>query len=168
MPGLPKSRSRICTESWYIAARRRLLANTAAIATEQKYPLEIHGCRSCGLVQIVHPVDPEILFQDYSFSSSTIKPLVDHFDAYAEWLVRTLRPATVVESAAMMASFYLRWRSEVSGDGGRYSGMSNVPPSKGLGVITGYFDPWVRGRSVRIWSCRCCYRAAGFCSQRAP
>ena len=56
------------------------LANQNAIAREKLYPLEIHSCASCGLVQLLNPVDPEILFQDYSFSSrpssrwSTISP----------------------------------------------------------------------------------------------
>src|SRR5690349_14303567 len=66
------------------------LANQDAIANEKCYPLEIHSCGSCGLVQLLNPVDPEILFQDYSFSSSTIKPLVDHFTAYAAWLSSNL------------------------------------------------------------------------------
>jgi C-methyltransferase C-terminal domain/Putative zinc binding domain/Methyltransferase domain len=68
-----------------------------AIARERMYPLTIHACADCGLVQIVNPVDPDILFQDYSFSSSTIQPLVKHFEDYAEWMIARLHPSTVVE-----------------------------------------------------------------------
>ena len=64
---------------------------------ERLYPLPVHVCGDCALVQILEPVDPEILFQDYSFSSSTIKPLVDHFEAYAKWLVDNFQPRKVVE-----------------------------------------------------------------------
>ena len=73
------------------------LAGPDAIAKEKLYPLEIHCCASCGLVQLLNPVDPEILFQDYSFSSSTIKPLVDHLATYAGWLSTHLQPKSVVE-----------------------------------------------------------------------
>ena len=44
------------------------LANDAAAEKERTYPLVTHVCMNCGLIQIVEPVDPEILFQDYSFS----------------------------------------------------------------------------------------------------
>ena len=81
------------------------LANQEAIAKEQLYPLEIHSCGSCGLVQLLNPVDPEILFQDYSFSSSTIKPLVDHFAAYAGWLQTHLHPRGLSSSSAATTAF---------------------------------------------------------------
>src|SRR4051812_33302491 len=68
-----------------------------AAAKEERYPLAIHACAGCGLVQVLDPVDPGILFQNYSFSSSTIKPLIDHFESYASWIVERLRPSLVVE-----------------------------------------------------------------------
>src|SRR5437867_3673241 len=73
------------------------LENSQAAACERKYPLAVHVCENCGLVQVLDPVDPNILFQDYSFSSSTIQPLVQHFEAYKTWLVNRLHPRTVVE-----------------------------------------------------------------------
>lgn len=66
-------------------------------AREQRYPLAVHVCRNCALVQIVDPVDPDVLFQDYSFSSSTIPALVRHFEEYAGWLVERYSPELVVE-----------------------------------------------------------------------
>jgi SAM-dependent methyltransferase len=66
-------------------------------AKEQRYPLAVHVCRRCALVQIVEPVDPDVLFQDYSFSSSTIPGLVRHFEDYAGWLVERYSPELVVE-----------------------------------------------------------------------
>ena len=71
--------------------------NEAEIATEQRYPLLVSVCDNCGLVQIVSPVDPDILFQDYSFATGTIPGLVRHFEAYAEWISQTLRPKSVIE-----------------------------------------------------------------------
>jgi novobiocin biosynthesis protein NovU/D-mycarose 3-C-methyltransferase len=68
-----------------------------AAASEQLYPLPVHVCGDCALVQIVKPIDPAILFQDYSFSASTIPGLVAHFDNYAKWLGERFHPRTVVE-----------------------------------------------------------------------
>ena len=41
------------------------LTNADAITFEKKFPLPIHVCQECSLVQILEVVDPEILFQDY-------------------------------------------------------------------------------------------------------
>src|SRR5438093_864973 len=73
------------------------LASHEAIRAEKKYPLTIHVCETCGLVQIVDPIDPDILFQDYSFSSSTIGPLVAHFEQYASWMHKRFAPKKVLE-----------------------------------------------------------------------
>ena len=71
------------------------LSGKDAIADEKLYPLPVDVCADCGLVQIVEVVDPEVLFQDYSFSSSTIGPLVKHFEAYAGWLHDKFKPENI-------------------------------------------------------------------------
>lgn len=53
------------------------------IATEIRYQLSIFVCNSCALVQIVDPIDPYILFKEYSFSSRTVNALVAHFNELA-------------------------------------------------------------------------------------
>ena len=42
------------------------LASADAIPYEKVYPLPIHVCQECSLVQILEIINPEILFQDYS------------------------------------------------------------------------------------------------------
>src|SRR5437867_514184 len=73
------------------------LSSMKAVTEEALYPLPVHVCRACGLVQILEMIDPEILFQNYSISSSTIGTLVQHFEAYAKWLQEELHPRCVVE-----------------------------------------------------------------------
>ena len=58
------------------ASARRRISQRGSDRTEQRYPLLVSVCDHCGLVQIVSPVDPEILFQDYSFATGTIPGLV--------------------------------------------------------------------------------------------
>ena len=76
------------------------LAGPEQVAEERSYPLAISVCSECGLVQITDPVDPSILFSDYSFKTGTIPGLVRHFDDYAQWISDRFSPATVVEFGA--------------------------------------------------------------------
>jgi C-methyltransferase len=118
------------------------LAGREAIEAEKQYPLEIHACAGCGLVQVLDPVDPEILFQDYSFSSSTIKPLVDHFEAYAHWLVERLHPKKVVEfgcnDGVLLAPLQKAGVHAIGVDISQ--NITDLARAKGLDVITGFFD----------------------------
>lgn len=67
------------------------------IRDENRYPLVVGVCDVCGLVQIVHPIDPDILFQDYSFATGTVPGLVKHFEEYADWINAVLAPTSVIE-----------------------------------------------------------------------
>lgn len=126
------------------------LASRDAFVKEQLYPLEIHCCGSCGLVQVLNPVDAEILFQDYSFSSSTIKPLVDHFTAYAQWLSERLKPKIVVEfgcnDGVLLAPLEKAGIKAIGVDVSK--NITDLARSRDLDVITGYFDSDV-ARSIR-------------------
>jgi SAM-dependent methyltransferase len=118
------------------------LANQEAVATERQYPLRVFVCERCSLVQIVDVVDPDILFQDYSFSSSTIPALVQHFDDYAGWLVDRFAPARVVEfgcnDGVLLEQLQGRgvdaWGVDIS------ENITALARGKGLRVLTGYFD----------------------------
>ena len=52
----------------------------------QKFPLKVSYCNSCGLVQIQDFIDPSVLFGKYLYSSSVIKSLSEHFYEYANFL----------------------------------------------------------------------------------
>ena len=46
---------------------------------DTRYPLEVAFCPTCTLVQILHTVEPEVLFcQDYPYYSSVIDTLMEH------------------------------------------------------------------------------------------
>jgi SAM-dependent methyltransferase len=46
---------------------------------EEQFPLSLYFCNDCGLVQLRHVVDPEILFKNYHYQTSASAPLVKHF-----------------------------------------------------------------------------------------
>ncbi len=47
-------------------------------------PLDLHMCLDCGHVQLLDVVDPEFLFDNYTYMSGNTKPLVQHFDEVVE------------------------------------------------------------------------------------
>jgi len=118
------------------------LPNAEAIASEEFFPLPVHVCLDCGLVQIVELINPEILFQEYSFSSSTIGPLVQHFTGYAKWLQDKLAPNFVVEfgcnDGVLLEQLETLGIKTCGVDISR--NITDMARSKGLDVITGFFD----------------------------
>ena len=113
-----------------------------AMPFEKVYPLQVYVCQECSLVQILEIIDPEILFQDYSFSSSTVKPLIQHFKEYAIWLKTKYNPKFVVEfgcnDGVLLKQFeHLGIKNcgiDVS------ENITEIARNDGLDVITGYFD----------------------------
>lgn len=118
------------------------LAGPEAIATERRFGLQVHVCHDCALVQILQAIDPTILFTDYSFASSTVPPLVDHFRRYAAWLTTRLQPKTVVEfgcnDGILLAPLEEQGVKSVGIDVS--NNITEIARGRGLDVVTGFFD----------------------------
>jgi SAM-dependent methyltransferase len=56
-----------------------------------KYPLDLYLCLDCGHAQNVDVIDPEILFRDYIYVTSSSLGLVEHYRRYADDVTRVLR-----------------------------------------------------------------------------
>src|SRR3989338_1953097 len=56
--------------------------------SENAFPLEACFCNKCKLVQLSHVVDPEIMFKNYVYVSSTTKTLQLHFKKMAEEITK--------------------------------------------------------------------------------
>lgn len=70
------------------------LANSYPINKDDKedlYPLTLVKCENCGHVQLKETISPEILFNNYSYSSSDSPMLVKHFEEYAKDIVGTFK-----------------------------------------------------------------------------
>ncbi len=121
------------------------LDGPAAAETEQFYPLQVHVCHACALVQIVQAIDPDILFQDYSFSASTIPGLVSHFDRYADWLCDRFNPKTVVEFGCNDGVLLrpLRRKGVVAVGVDLSSNIGEIARREGFDVVTAGFTPEV-------------------------
>jgi SAM-dependent methyltransferase len=117
----------------------------AQVADEKRYPLLISVCEQCGLVQIVSPVDPEILFQDYSFATGTVAGLVRHFEAYAQWISDTLRPKSVIEfgcnDGTLIAALEQHGVRALGVD--LAANITEMAREQGRNVVTGLFGPGI-------------------------
>ena len=50
---------------------------------QELYPLDLYLCKDCGHVQNIDIVNPELLFRDYLYTTSSSSGLVAHFKKYA-------------------------------------------------------------------------------------
>ncbi|MGH6779306.1 MAG: methyltransferase domain-containing protein [Bradyrhizobium sp.] len=55
------------------------------------YPLDCYLCLTCGHLQNLDVVDPDVLFRDYTYRTSASLGLVEHFKRYAHSVVEGLR-----------------------------------------------------------------------------
>lgn len=51
---------------------------------QETYPLNLCLCAACGFVQIDCVIDPEKIYRDYIFVTTSSSPLTSHFSQYAE------------------------------------------------------------------------------------
>src|SRR5262245_40758927 len=80
-----------------------LVADVAAAAAQDRFPLTLAFCPRCTLVQLRETVDAERLFRDYVYLSSNSASFVAHAGALADRLVkerRLTRSSLVVEIAS--------------------------------------------------------------------
>jgi novobiocin biosynthesis protein NovU/D-mycarose 3-C-methyltransferase len=118
------------------------LQDEVEIASERSFPLAVHVCTDCGLVQNVLPIAPEILFKQYFFASTTIGPLVQHFKEYADFISGTVGARTVVEFGCNDGILLEQLRAHgVVAVGIDYAeNITTIARSKGLDALTGAFD----------------------------
>jgi SAM-dependent methyltransferase len=113
------------------------------IPDEQRYPLLISVCDNCGLVQIVDPVDPDVLFGDYAFATGTVPGLVRHFESYADWIKERFAPGVVIEFGAndgtLVGALEQRGIKALGVD--LAPNITAMAREQGRHVITGAFGP---------------------------
>lgn len=79
------------------------LSDSAAFATEARYPLDVYFCETCALVQLLDVVNPEVLFRDYIYVTGTSTTIAAHNTEYARTVIDLLGLGTndlVVEAAS--------------------------------------------------------------------
>lgn len=59
---------------------------------QEIYPLSLFLCRDCGYVHLPYVVDPEIIYRDYIYVTTSSLGLSGHFQSYADEVLRRLKP----------------------------------------------------------------------------
>lgn len=81
---LPLTPSPLCDA--YVAADRLNIV-------QDIYPLDLFLCRDCGYVFMPYVVDPELRYRDYIYVTTSSMGLSDHFQRYAEAVIRRITPS---------------------------------------------------------------------------
>lgn len=119
-----------------------LKADSEDVNREKIFPLPIHICKSCGLVQTTYVIPSDILFTNYCFSSSTNNYLVNYFIDYAAWIKNKYNPDFVVEfgcnDGVLLAPLENLGIKALGID--ISINITELARKKGLKVITSYFD----------------------------
>ena len=59
---------------------------------QEIYPLELFMCLDCGYVYLPYVVDPEIIYRDYIYVTTSSMDLSNHFKKNSEEVLRRLKP----------------------------------------------------------------------------
>ena len=57
-------------------------------------PLDLYMCNDCGHVQILDIIDPNFLYNDYTYASGRSKGMVNHFEKYAKEIYQKYSPSS--------------------------------------------------------------------------
>lgn len=125
------------------------LLRSAGDAVE-RFPFALCHCRRCALVQVVDPIEAEILYRGYNYNFSSWKP-EPHIDAELDLIFATATPQSVCEVGANDGRFLglLRDRGV-----GRCIGIEPNPVSggqareKGFPIYGDFFDAALADRIV--------------------
>ena len=62
-----------------------------SIKREKWFPLRVTFCKNCSLLQLEDIVNPELLFSNYVYVSSTSKVFVAHFETMAKKMIKRFK-----------------------------------------------------------------------------
>lgn len=63
---------------------------TASPLDQERYPLDLYLCLDCKHLQLLHAINQEYLFNNYTYESKSSPGLVQHFANYAEQMIEDL------------------------------------------------------------------------------
>lgn len=112
---------------------------------QDTYPLDLYLCNHCGHVQNIDVVDPEILFRDYIYVTSSSLGLVEHYRRYADEVLSQFdvkRGALVLEigsnDGSLLGFFKDRGLTVLGIDPARR--IAGEATSRGIPTLPEFFD----------------------------
>jgi SAM-dependent methyltransferase len=119
--------------------------------TFEVFPLSLHVCDDCGLVQVIDPIDPEILYRGYNFNFSSWKP-EPQFPDEVNTIMVDAKPEAVLEVGANDGRFLnaLRARGLKTGVGIEPNSISGkMCAERGFPVYSDMLTKQLAGKIVK-------------------
>lgn len=121
-------------------------ANSFSDQDKKSYPMDVYQCSDCGHIQLLDIVDPDILFGNYIYLSSTSPDLDAHFSDYAHWLSQNIKndvtPHRVLDIGCNDGLFLSKLRnfgySVLGVDASKF--CCSVARKSGFNVFEGFFN----------------------------
>jgi len=121
------------------------LHSPAEFAAEPFYPLDVYFCETCSLVQLLDRIDPEVLFRNYIYVTSTSDTIATHNKLYAQTIIDFLKLETgdlVVEVGSNDGSLlkhFKEYRMRVLGIDPAMN-IARMARSSGIETISQFFN----------------------------
>lgn len=115
--------------------------------SEKRYPLRLHFCEACYVLQVPDRIAKETLFTDYFYRTSAIGTMRQHFERYAYELVLRLAPKNALEIGCNDGVLLRQLRAL----GVEAIGIdpANVAPDD-LPIISGYWPEAIEARDFDL------------------
>jgi len=114
--------------------------------SQPSYPIDLYMCRICGLAQLIDVIDPDVLYGEYIYVTSSSTGLSEHFQGYADSVSNRCKLATgslVVDlgsnDGTLLRCFQKRGMTVVGVEPASH--IAAQATSMGIPSISKYFTP---------------------------